>query len=346
MYKTCLFCTRALGSNDRIEHFPVGVRLAFDADKGRLWVVCPSCAKWNLTPSEERWEAIEECDRLYRGTTARVSTPNIGMARFDGRLDLVRIGKPLRPEFAAWRYGQRFASRFRQRLVLAGAGTAAAAVAGVTIGPAVGPVLSMGAASLLAIPGLTTIAGVFPILGVLAARDYLVYDRVIARFAKGKRVITVRAKHLDDVELETRGDDVKIAIQHDRGWVEMRNATAMHAAGVLLSGANRFGAASAQVQHAVNQIERSGDARSYLHTASARNGWRGGRVVSILNAYRGLGAMHLSPVESLALEMSVHEEAERRALDGELAALEQAWRDAEEIARICDEDLSPPKLYE
>ena len=56
--------------------------------------------------------------------------------------------------------------------------------------------------------------------------------------------------------------------------------------------------------------------------------------------------MHLSPTERLALEMSLHEETERRALEGELTALEAAWRDADEIAQICDEDLTPPKLYE
>ena len=59
MYATCLFCNRPLGSNESIEHFPVGRRLAFDSTTGRLWVVCPACERWNLTPLEERWEAIE-----------------------------------------------------------------------------------------------------------------------------------------------------------------------------------------------------------------------------------------------------------------------------------------------
>ncbi len=63
MYATCLFCHGALGRNESIEHFPVGRRLAFDAAKGRLWVVCPRCARWNLTPLDARWEAIEEAER-------------------------------------------------------------------------------------------------------------------------------------------------------------------------------------------------------------------------------------------------------------------------------------------
>ena len=43
----------------------------------------------------------------------------------------------------------------------------------------------------------------------------------------------------------------------------------------------------------------------------------------------------------LALEMAAHEETERRAMEGELAALEAAWREAEEVAAIADRLLSP-----
>lgn len=39
MYTTCLFCHSSLGTNETIESFPVGRRLAFDAAHGRLWVV-------------------------------------------------------------------------------------------------------------------------------------------------------------------------------------------------------------------------------------------------------------------------------------------------------------------
>lgn len=41
-------------------------------------------------------------------------------------------------------------------------------------------------------------------------------------------------------------------------------------------------------------------------------------------------------VDALALEMALHEEAEKEALRGELASLEAAWREAEEIAGIAD----------
>ncbi|MDE0357133.1 MAG: hypothetical protein OXN92_05265 [Gammaproteobacteria bacterium] len=44
---------------------------------------------------------------------------------------------------------------------------------------------------------------------------------------------------------------------------------------------------------------------------------------------------------TLALEMALHEERERRALQGELWILEQAWKEAEEIAAISDNLFLP-----
>jgi len=43
----------------------------------------------------------------------------------------------------------------------------------------------------------------------------------------------------------------------------------------------------------------------------------------------------------LAPEMALHEEQERRALEGELWMLEQAWKEAEEIAEISDDLFLP-----
>ena len=250
MYSTCLICNQSLGANETIEHFPVGDRLAFDAKKGRLWVVCHHCGRWNLSPIEERWEAIEECERSFRGTLVRVSTDNIGLAKMADATELIRIGTPLRPEFAAWRYGQNFGKRRRQTHVIAGAGLAAAAVAGIVFGPALAPALATGALSIVAVPGLTTVMGVVPMIGVLAARDYIQHDRVVARLAHDRRVLTVRAKHLGSAQLESSRDgrDLHLAVQHDTGWAEFDGTSAMHATGVLISGANRFGAGDAQGQ--------------------------------------------------------------------------------------------------
>src|SRR3954467_15757938 len=134
MYATCLFCNKSLGANESFETFPVGKRLAFDAAKGRLWVVCPHCERWNLSPLDERWEAIENAERLYRDTRKRVATDNIGLAKLRDGTTIVRIGEPLRPEFAAWRCGDQFGRRRRSQMIVAGG--ALAAVGGLLVGGA------------------------------------------------------------------------------------------------------------------------------------------------------------------------------------------------------------------
>jgi len=141
MYATCLFCQKDLGRNESFETFPVGRRLAFDAAKGRLWVVCSHCERWNLSPLEERWEAIEQAERYYRDSKRRVATDNIGLSKLRDGTTLVRIGEPMRPEFAAWRYGDQFGRRRRRQLAIVGAGLGALGVlvvGGVTAGVGIG----------------------------------------------------------------------------------------------------------------------------------------------------------------------------------------------------------------
>ena len=140
MYTACMFCQSPLGVNDHIEHFPIGRRLAFDTAKGRLWVVCRRCAQWNLAPLEERWEAVEECERAYRAVRARVSTAEIGLAKLADGLDLVRIGAPLRPEFAAWRFGDQFGVRRRKTMLSVAGGSVLAVGTGAAIVSAAGAV--------------------------------------------------------------------------------------------------------------------------------------------------------------------------------------------------------------
>ena len=142
MFASCLFCNNNLGRNEAIESFPVGQRLAFDQAKGRLWVVCRSCARWNLSPLDERWEAIEAMERRFRDSRLRVSTDNIGLARLREGVDLIRIGEPQRPEMAAWRYGDQFGTRRKRQMLITGAvvGSAAAVVGGCSLQGGVGTV--------------------------------------------------------------------------------------------------------------------------------------------------------------------------------------------------------------
>jgi hypothetical protein len=352
MFATCLFCNGSLGENDSIEAFPIGRRLAFDAKKGRLWVVCERCGRWNLSPLDERLDAIDQCERGFRSTTLRVSTDNIGLARLADGLELVRIGAPLRPEFAAWRYGTRFNRRRRQTQLAAFGGVALTAAAGVALAPTLAPYLLTGTISIIAIPGLTTIMGAVPAVGLVAIRDYFREDRVIARipapatdlpthapaFSFGReQPLVVRARQIGSSTLQLHADgSATLHVVHDRGVACYRGTAALQIASVLVASSNRLGASDGQVRTAVSRIERSGDAAGYLASVSVLGAARG-RVMSMLNSYRHLGALRLDPSERLALEMAMHEETERRVLEGELALLAEAWKEAEEIAAIADE---------
>jgi hypothetical protein len=160
-------------------------------------------------------------------------------------------------------------------------------------------------------------------------------------------VLTVRAKHLDYAELHVRpGSEPSLDLPHDGGWAHVDGSVALRVLAQLMVGANRLGATQAQVRDAVRDVEAAGDAAAYLERTSTRGGWRGMRVMSLLNEMRGLGALRLSASERLALEMALNEESEYRALEGELAQLEQAWRDAEQIAGIADSLLLPESVEE
>ncbi|MFN5597931.1 MAG: hypothetical protein ACK5AK_00985, partial [Gemmatimonas sp.] len=111
---------------------------------------------------------------------------------------------------------------------------------------------------------------------------------------------------------------------------------------------NRFGGTRANVQDAVQLLERAGDPLRVWTRIQNRHGWTSGDAVWGKGSWKDggnsrkpirklPGALHTLDVrDRLALEMALHEETERRAMEGELQLLEQAWREAEEIAKIAD----------
>jgi len=321
VYSTCLFCKAKLGSNEVVEHFPVGKRLAFDAAKGQLWVICGKCSRWNLTPLEERWEAVEECERLFRGTRLRSSTEHIGLTRLPSGLDLVRIGRPQRPEIAAWRYGDRFRSRYR-RTTLLGAGMAA-----------------YGTASLLGGSTLATIT-VGPVglivIGAFYSPFFLRLRRVVTRVETldGEKHL-VRGTHADEAKLipSSEPQGWRLEVPHASGLTELRGEPALHAAGLIFANRNWGGGSQKQVQAAVAELERESNPAKYLATAA---NWLGSRIIARAVEAERYAIKHLPGETMLALEMAANDEVERRAIEGELRLLEEAWREAEEIAAIAD----------
>jgi len=335
MYSTCLYCNNALGSNEIIETFPVGRRLAFDQSKGRLWVVCRKCEKWNLSPLEERWEAIETCERLFHDSRKRVSTDNIGLAKLSEGLELVRIGEPQRPEFAAWRYGDQFGRR-RTRAILMGVG-AAAVGGGILIAGATAGILSGG--------GWGVYQGINGLYQVVRNKRRL----AIVTAPSGQR-LTVRGEHADKTRIilgDSRNGGWSLDLQHKDGRILLEGEHARHATALIMPKVNAGGASKAKVLTAVNHIESSGDPERFLNQVARTppprvlpTTWKGKKRKLDVHGISKL------PLETrLAVEMAVNEENERRALEGELTLLELEWKEAEEIAGIAD-TLGMPESVE
>lgn len=110
MYTHCFVCHAPFPTGTLVEHFPVGRRIAYDPERGRLWAICEACGGWTLAPFAERWEALEELERIvtaYGGRRARLAgkTDNIALFKV-GPVDIVRVGRTDLVEEAAWRYGR------------------------------------------------------------------------------------------------------------------------------------------------------------------------------------------------------------------------------------------------
>lgn len=316
MYSTCLFCNTSLGANDVVETFPVGRRLAFDAQRGRLWVVCRRCERWNLSPLEERWEAVEDLERMFRETRIRVSTENVGLARHPEGLEIVRIGTPLRPEFAAWRYGDQFGRR-RRRAIMYGVGIGGV-LAAITLGGAAAGIIS---------GGVLAQSGNFVNLWINGR------TRLKLRTDTGD-VLRLKNPDLLGTRIRATDDDVGFGVELRKGkakhWFEGEEARRV--AGLVLPKMNASGGKQTTVREAVEQIDVHRHPDAFLRSIAQ------GDVFTDKKGVPGYVNKMPKPTQ-LAVEMALHEESERRALEGELWRLEQAWKSAEEIASIADDLL-------
>jgi hypothetical protein len=361
MYSTCLFCNSSLGGNEQLAAFPVGQRLAYDAAHGRLWVICTRCTRWNLSPLEDRWEAIDQCERLFRGTRLRYSTDNIGLARIGEHLELVRVGPALLPEIASWRYGARIERQ-------AGATGKRPNGALVRRGAALPRWIARRAAAALA--GYATSVGLSD-EAMLRLRTFRRGDAVLARtIDETGAPIVIRYAHLGAAELirPSRDSPWRLVVQHDAGVARLSEGSGLGTAGKMLALLNFGVASNAEVEHAIAKLDEAGDREGYFTRVASlamRTQW--GRVpdapdegliepaassfaerIALQLANRsfwgrgGTGSEETTPlfrlpsVDRLALEMASNEDIERRALEGELASLAAAWKDAEEIAHISD----------
>lgn len=311
MYATCAFCSAKFDGDGGPSGLGIGRRLAFDEWKGRLWVVCTKCARWNLTPLDDRLERIEALARVARDGRLLASTEQVSLVRWQ-HYDLVRVGKPPRIEMAGWRYGERMRARSRERakvvvpltLAAIGLGIAANVAAGGSLGVVVWNVGRLADSVYV---------------GLVGRRRLNLIEPPICDHCGA--VLELKAKHI----LHAR---VIPDAHHDLG-VLLSCPRCRHEA-ALLTGADaqaalRQGLTYLNIQRANRR--KADDAARVVDAAGGAD-----RLIQDI-ARRELTLRSLRPERQLALEMAVDEQAE-------VQELERQWRDAEEQAEIADGLLS------
>ncbi len=368
MYSTCIHCQSALGENALIETLPIGRRIAFDASTGRLWVVCKQCARWNLVPFESRWESIEAGEKLYRDSTQRMSTGEIGLAKTREGTELVRIGEPLRPEMAAWRYGSQLSRRRWQYATTTGPLSALLGIASQV--PMwnlshSGSVLNL-ALSVAGAIGISSVASVaahrylsantqstLPLRDQTAYVTRLMVAQIIVQPTEDNGVTVwvpivrrpVESYHplhrlmmLPTFLRERLGGDSGGAWKADfdaaTHFTKVDPEDQPRALRQILPVLHEQGAGSRMIEDATTHLSMRGVTASQL-LFGGRDKWERMERARLHN---------VSKPRRLALEMLVHEDSERRWLAGELLDLEHEWRKADAIAEIADGLLRDPAV--
>ncbi len=337
MFSRCLFCHREFAANETLERFPLSRKVAYDPGRGRLWAVCSSCQRWNLAPLEERWEALEELEKLTRDRARMLAqTDNISLLR-TGEMEIVRVGHAKLAEEAWWRYGRELLRRNRNYKLWTAAGiglVGVVAIAGSTAGITVGG----------AWWGLWRVSKVFPMLGRTMKFGGTAWE--------GQATCTNCGSVLSEIPFRQRGvlvprpepnNGISLTYRCPKCWFPRRHGgspgadmgdrdagfrfegvEAEHLLRRVLAYHHFSGATEPQIQDASRLIQDAGSARG----------------LSVRVAARRRELVDLDPTEAFALEIAVNEEAERRMLEMELTALEERWKQEEEIASIVDEELT------
>lgn len=311
MYTTCAFCSAKLDGDGGPSGLGVGRRIAFDEWKGRLWVVCPKCARWNLTPLDDRLERIEVVARTARDGHLLASTEQVSLLRWQ-HYDLIRVGKPPRVELAGWRYGERLRARSRER-------------AKVVVPLAIAAV-GLGLAANVAAGGS---------LGFMVWNFGRVADSIYVAMVGGRRVtlaeppicdhcgtlLQLKAKHVQHARLV-------LDARHDHAVI--LSCPRCHHEAALLTGVD----AQAALRQGLTYLNVRRSSRRRADDAARVVDGAGGpdRLIRDV-ARRELTLRSLRPERQLALEMAVDEQAE-------VEELERQWREAEEQAEIADGTLS------
>lgn len=311
MYRTCAFCNGKLDGDGGPSGLGVGRRLGFDEWRGRLWVICSKCARWNLTPLDDRLERIEAVARAATDGRVLAATDQVALIRWR-TYDFVRVGKPPRVELATWRYGERLRQRSRDKakivvpltIAAVGIGIAANVAAGGGLGVIVWNLHGIAEGAYVAIVGHRKVTFVEPPI-----------------CAHCGAVMQLRAKHVQHARLvqESQADLAVLlscpACRHEGALVTGPDAAQVLRQGLTFLNATRSGRKKAE--DAARVVDQTGGPERLIQDVARRE----------------LTLRSLRAERRLALEMAVDEQAE-------VQELERQWREAEEIASIADGTLS------
>jgi len=332
VFTSCLVCSTPFEANDELEHAARGNRLAFDPARGRLWVICRTCRRWSLMPIEDRWEALEELEKLAVDRARLLSqTDNISLMRA-GPLEIVRVGRAKLTEEAWWRYGRELASRKKNwdKLGVAGTVAAGAVVAG---GWAAGGISMLGVWLIMGHGGDTLRDGARWLrFGGSAWRGRqrcanCDYDFRSIAFRDRNSLGLFPSRDSGQVELVSRCPrcglyrDAGLHLTGDEADRTLRRVLAYH---------HYAGASEQRVFKATRLIQEAGSPQD-LTRIVVRDGKRLG---------------DLQRTGGIALEISANEATEQHLLELELAELEAHWRREEELAAIIDGELTPLPFLE
>lgn len=311
MFRSCAFCNAAFDGDGGPSGLGVGRRLAFDEWKGRLWVVCPRCSRWNLTPFDDRLERIEALARAASQGRIAASTDQVALIRWQ-RYDFVRVGKPPRVELATWRYGERLRNRQRERMKVVAPLTIAA------IGLGIAANVAAGGGFGVVVWNIHRIAdGIY--LRIVGGRKVLLVEPPVC--ASCGTVMQLRARHVQHARVvPDRHADVAVLLSCPNCRREGAQLTGAEANQVLRQGLtylNLSRGGRKRAEDAAREVDAVGGPDQLLRDI----------------AHRELTLRALRPERGLALEMAVDERAE-------VQELEQQWKEAEEIADIADGTLS------
>lgn len=317
MYTSCAFCNATLDGDGGPSGLGVGRRLAFDEWRARLWVVCPKCSRWNLTPLDDRLERIEAVARAAADARLLASTEQVALLRWQ-RYDLIRIGKPLRVELAGWRYGERLRARNRERAKVVVPLTLAAVGLGVAANVALG-----GSFGFLAWNLGRTADDIY--VWMVGTRPVRLIEPPICDYCG--TILRLRTRHVQHA---------RVVPDSHQDLAVLVSCPTCHREAALLTGPD----AHALLRQGLAYLNVRRSSRRKAEDAARVVDEAGGADQLIKNvARRELTLRSLRPEGRLALEMAVDERAE-------ILELERQWHEAEEIAEIADGTLSTDAALE